>query len=240
MTKQDNIEHLQNMRKTSFGVAIAAIVLLTSLVWYGCKKDEDVAAEVTTGTIYGTVTDFATGDPIGNVNVKLSPSGTTTLTGSNGMFQFNELKADSYSLSFSKAGYNDLDDDYVIKLESGRKLQRDVQMQRKNEEESYESFKVLYNGREVDTIELGHRHAFSINVVNDGTLRIDIDAIITIGLFYWNGNDVNDHGYLYPGDGCSWGVGIDEEGPWHEGENIEVIYVNSSQVSKMIVIKVYM
>ena len=116
------------MKKELFGVIFAAIVLLTSLVWYGCKKDTD--EEITTGTIYGTVTDYATGQPIGNASVRLRPGGETTLTGSNGTYEFKDINAGKYSLSLSKAEYADLDDDYVIELEAGKKVKRDVQMRK--------------------------------------------------------------------------------------------------------------
>ena len=225
------------MKKNIIRLVAVVLIFGTSLVCSCTKQDEEVAVD-SKGTIYGTITDYDTGEPIGNANVKLRPSGETTLTGSDGTYEFNNLKADKYTLSLSKAEYIDLDDDYVIHLETGKRIKRDVQMQKYHEEEEYESFKVLYNGREVDTIVLGQRHAFSINVVNDGTLRLELSGSIVNDLLYWNGNDVNGSGTLYPGDGLSWGIGIDEDGPWHEGENTEIIYVNSSQITKMIVVKV--
>lgn len=65
------------MKKELFRILIVAVVAITSVVWYGCTKEEELK-----GSIYGTVTDFATGEPVGNANVKLRPSGETTLTGS--------------------------------------------------------------------------------------------------------------------------------------------------------------
>lgn len=113
------------MKKELFRILIVAVVAITSVVWYGCTKEEELK-----GSFYGTVTDFATGEPVGNANVKLHPSGETTLTGSDGTYEFTDLKADKYSLSFSKAEYNNLDDDYVIELEAGKKVKRDVQMKK--------------------------------------------------------------------------------------------------------------
>ena len=60
------------MRKILFAL-LSCMALAT--VWYGCSKDEDEGEQ--TGIIYGTVTDFATGEPVGDANVKLKPSGVT-------------------------------------------------------------------------------------------------------------------------------------------------------------------
>lgn len=64
--------------------------------------------------IYGTVTDYATGDPVQNANVQLRPTGETTLTGADGMFEFKNLNPGQYSLSVSKVEYTNLVDDQII------------------------------------------------------------------------------------------------------------------------------
>lgn len=89
-----------------------------------------------TGGIYGHVTDFVTGEDVGNANVQLRPSGETTLTGSDGMFQFNYLPSGDYSLTVSKAGYSDLVDDYVITVRD-RMVRRDIQIMNTNCEKGY-------------------------------------------------------------------------------------------------------
>lgn len=158
------------MRKIQIYTAFIAVVVLTSLMWYGCAKDEE--EEETLGTIYGTVTDFATGDPISNVNVKLLPSGVTTLTGSDGIYEFRELKADRYSLLFSKAEYADLDDNYVIELEAGKKVKRDVQMRKQ-----IASLQIVdMNGNGISSLDFGIEESVtskSFNIYNNGTLKIN-------------------------------------------------------------------
>jgi hypothetical protein len=98
-------------------------------MFFGCTPEEETEK---LGKIYGTVTDFSSGDPVTNANVRLNPRGETTLTGSDGSFQFNDLPAGSYSLSLSKNGYVDLDDDYVINIDKGNSVQRSVQMQKQS------------------------------------------------------------------------------------------------------------
>jgi len=87
-------------------ISITLMILAIILLWHGCTKPEE------TGTIYGTVTDFATGEPLKNVNVRIRPSGETTQTGSDGTYMFQDLRPGKYSLFLSKADYSDKDDDY--------------------------------------------------------------------------------------------------------------------------------
>lgn len=155
------------MKKSIAGILSAALLLTSTLVWYSCTQD----AEVTTGDIYGTVTDFATGEPVGNANVKLKTTGETTLTGSDGTYEFRDLKPDNYSLQLSKAGYNDLDDDYVITVEAGKKTKRDVQMSKQ-----VASLKITdMAGNSITELDFGMEESIttkSFNIFNNGSLNI--------------------------------------------------------------------
>lgn len=64
--------------------------------------------------IYGIVMDYATGEPVKNANVQLRPSGETTLTGSDGMYEFRDIDSGDYYITVSKVEYTDLVDDNVI------------------------------------------------------------------------------------------------------------------------------
>lgn len=83
-----------------------AYSILTFFVLYilsSCAKDiVDL-----TGNISGTVKDYSGGQFIENCKVSLSPGGKSTTTASNGVYEFNDLQPGDYTLSFSKAGYND-------------------------------------------------------------------------------------------------------------------------------------
>ena len=151
---------------------LSAVMALTCFVWYSCTKDTDTEE---LGTIYGTVTDYATGQAIGNANVTLRPSGETTLTGNDGTFEFNDLKAGNYSLYFSKAEYADLDDDYTIKLEAGKKVKRDVQMRKQ-----IASLQIIdMNGNPLDTLDFGEEESVSVktfNIFNNGTEKLSCSA----------------------------------------------------------------
>ena len=107
-----------------------AALLLICCAMLGCGKEEDSSNEGGKGSIYGTVTDFATGDPVRNANVQLRPSGETTLTGYDGMYEFLDISDGNYSITVSKAEYTDLIDDYVIEVKNGRRMRRDVQIEK--------------------------------------------------------------------------------------------------------------
>lgn len=69
-----------------------------------CSSDAEVTS--TTGLISGSVVDKTTGEPIAVANVKLQPSGRSTVTGSDGAFEFRDMDAGKYSVSVTKEGYN--------------------------------------------------------------------------------------------------------------------------------------
>ena len=89
------------------------LIFVSISIFNSCKPDP--AEEL--GSIYGVVTDKATGEPVKNANVQLRPSGETTLTGNDGRYEFLELKDGNYSIVVSKTEYTDLVDDYVITIE---------------------------------------------------------------------------------------------------------------------------
>ena len=146
-----------------------AALLVICCMFFGCKPEDEIEKF---GIIYGTVTDFASGEPISNVNVRLNPRGETTLTGSDGTFQFNDLAAGSYSLSLSKNGYVDLDDDYVIKIENGNTVQRAIQMQKVSA-----SLQIVDNdGNIITMLDFGSDEDVSqktFNIFNNGNMTLD-------------------------------------------------------------------
>lgn len=57
------------------------------------------------GNISGTVIDVDTGEPVQQATVTLSPTSKNTYTGMDGMFEFQELEAQKYTISVQKTGY---------------------------------------------------------------------------------------------------------------------------------------
>ena len=212
-------------------ISITFMILAIVVLWQGCTKPEE------TGTIYGTVTDYATGEPIKNANVKLKPNGETTLTGMDGTFQFNNLKEGRYSLFMSKNGYVDYDDDYVIYLRGGGNICRDVQMRSQSS-----SFKLTIDGNEVDTIDFGSNPSvnnITFTIINDGTMALnEVKLQLSSNWVYFQGyNSTSYHStHLQPNCGFNCVLYIDRSS-LSIGENIGYMSVSSGSLTKTFVIK---
>ena len=81
-------------------------------------------------TIYGVVTDHATGTPLENANVVLSPGGRTAITGTDGRFEFNELEPRQYTITVQRTGYQT--NRVTITAIVGESVQANIPMTRSN------------------------------------------------------------------------------------------------------------
>lgn len=103
--------------------AISLVLVLIAVVFSGCTKDP----EVTTGSITGVVTSSANGtSPLSGVNITILSSGKSATTGSNGQYSFKDLTPGSYTLQFTKAGYNT--DSRSVTVVAGQSSSCDVQL----------------------------------------------------------------------------------------------------------------
>ena len=94
------------------------IFLSSIILWHACKQEE----ENLPGTIYGVVTDKATGEPVKSAGVELSPVGLKTITGTEGQFEFTELVPGNYTLLVTKTGYADYASNTIeVKPDDNRK-----------------------------------------------------------------------------------------------------------------------
>lgn len=109
--------------KKSIIITLTILVLLV----VGCKKKKDET--VSPGSIYGTVTDKATGDCVPTAGVELMPKGLKTVTGSDGSFQFTQVEPGEYNLFITKTGYQDLKSN-TITVKSGEQAKGDVQIEK--------------------------------------------------------------------------------------------------------------
>ena len=104
-------------------------IFIVLLCLISCSKQVSDNIE-NIGGICGVVTDFATGEPIKNANVQLRPSGETTLTGTEGYYEFKNINEGNYSITVSKLEYTDLIDDFVITVVPNKIIRRDVQIKK--------------------------------------------------------------------------------------------------------------
>lgn len=213
------------MKKNLFLIIIA--ILAFSMLWQGCKKTEE------TGSIYGTVTDFDTGEPVKNANVKLRPSGETTMTGSDGSYMFQDLKKGDYSLSLSKAEYEDLNDDYVIQLAAGRNACRDVQMKKK-----VALMRVTdMDGNDISALDFGDEGddvSRIFNIFNDSGVTLSWEITITANWIQTPANGTT--GTLQAGETKGIVVVIDRS-KLQQGDNTTTMHITSNNGNQQLTIK---
>lgn len=93
-----------------------------AMLFVGCTEDEYTLF----GTISGTVTDINTGEPIGNVSLTISPSGKTSVTGSDGNYEFVDLEATQYKIQARHATYKT--DTKTVNVLAGETVRGDMQL----------------------------------------------------------------------------------------------------------------
>ena len=79
---------------------LVPVILLTMM--FSCKP----SAYDTFGSIYGVVSDMATGEPVVNVIVVLSPGGSSLMTAEDGRFEYQALEPQQYTITVQKNGYS--------------------------------------------------------------------------------------------------------------------------------------
>ena len=183
------------------------------------------------GGIYGHVTDFVTGEDVANANVQLRPGGDTTLTGSDGMFEFRDLTSGDYKVTVSKVGYTDLIDDFVITVKN-RMVRRDVQLKK----ESAMLRIVDDAGNDISELDFGDKLADvsrQFNIFNDSSVSISWDISWTAE---WIKSLSKESGNLESGDTLGIIVKIDRT-LLRKGENTTQLHIISNNGNKQLAIK---
>lgn len=232
---------MKNKFSSIFTMKNHSIIKLAALLYICCsmvgclKIDVDNLDDIvnsTKGSIYGTVTDFVTGDPVSNVNVRLNPNGETTLTGSDGIYQFDNVEFGQYWLSLSKYGYEDLDDDYVIVIQENQSARRDVQIK-----SSVSSFQVLMNGQQEDVLDFGKDPSLNVLnflIVNQGATEMLINIE---GSNNWISLPYNMHQiHIKPNEGFTAKVEI-KRSLLNVGENVGNLVISSGTQTQSLTVK---
>ena len=81
------------MRKTIIALSLAVLA--------ACPISCDDTEIETTGSIYGMVSDADSKDPVTGAQVTLSPGNITTVTGSDGFYEFQNVEEGQYKLMSS-------------------------------------------------------------------------------------------------------------------------------------------
>ncbi len=207
------------MRKLFY--LLVSIVLLLGLQ-LSCTQEE------LPGSIYGTVVDKATGEPIRYAGVELSPGGMKTVTGSEGQFEFAELAPGNYTLIITKAGYSDFASS-IIEVKSAQTTKTDVQIEKlppslRVVDDKKGDIEELDFGSSVDDV------ARSFNLFNDGTESLEWQITTTAE---WIKSVSKTEGVLKAGETQSLIVIIDRI-LLKSGKNTTTVHITSNNGSKQL------
>ena len=183
-----------------------------------------------TGSIYGIVTDKATGEQIINAGVELQPTGLKTVTGSDGQFEFNEVATGTYTLYVTKTGYSDNSSD--ITVESGKQSKGDVQL-----EKLPAALRIVDdNGKDISELDFGEKLADvsrQFNIFNDGYEKLEWELSFSAD---WIKSVSKEGGELKAGGTQGVIVNIDRS-LLESGENVTTIHVTSNDGNKQLTVK---
>ena len=202
-------------------LTLLTIALSLVIINHSCKPDPEDELLQESGSIYGVVTDFATGEPVKNANVQLRPSGETTLTGSDGRYEFLDLPNGNYSITVSKAEYTDLIDDFVITVKTGRSMRRDVQIKK-----IPTTLQIIdNNGNQISSLDFGNDvDSKQFVIFNSGTVAIECNVVASCEWIKSVSNVINP---ILPGSVCSVIITIDRS-KLHAGINTTYVHVVSN------------
>lgn len=198
-------------------------LLLLSFILCSCEPED-----LGTSSIYGIVTDKSNGEPIISAAVELYPIATKLETGSDGRFEFNNLKAGNYQLYITQKNYTEVKS-ANIELRIGQTLQRDVQM-----ELLPPALRVVNDSRtDISELDFGSAEtdvARSFNLFNDGADSLEWEITFTAN---WVKSVSKTEGVLESGKPQPLIVTIDRN-LLSSGNNITTMHITSNRGSKQL------
>ena len=210
------------------------LVLVFSLNFVSCGGDdesEDSGVSGKTGSIYGVVTDKATGEMIKNAGVELLPVGLKTVTGSDGSFEFLDISAGHYNLLVTKTGYSETKSSDIT-VKAGKQSKGDIQL-----EKAPAALRVLDDeGNDISELDFGAEIgdvSRSFNIFNDSPDSINWEITKTAE---WIKSVSKEAGELKAGGTLGIIVVIDRT-LLHNGENTTKLHVTSNNGNKQLTIK---
>ena len=195
-----------------------------------CSIYQACAPEELPGSIYGTVVDKATGEPIKSAGVELSPVGLKTVTGSEGQFEFTELDPGKYTLLVTKTGYM-AGVSHTIEVKPGQQAKGDLQIERMPP-----ALKVVDgNRKEISTLDFGSSIddvSRSFSLFNDGSEKIEWQITANAK---WITSVSKTEGTLSAGATQSLLITIDRT-LLNSGENKTTVHITSNSGNKQLIV----
>ena len=199
------------------------IYFLGIAILLGLFQSCDSKNQEITGGIYGMVVDKATGEPVKSAGVTLNPNGASTVTGSDGHFEFSNLEQGGYEVVIKKTDYKEFTSG-MITVDAGRTTHVDVQI-----EKLPPSLRVINNNNEdIDMLDFGAQKSDisrSFNIFNDGESSLEWEITYTAGT-------------LKAGGTQALVLTIDRE-KLAGGENTTTVHITSDNGSKQLTIRAY-
>lgn len=238
------------MEKSHFIKSVALLLICCAM--FGCGKDEPQASQTT--TIYGTVFNKVTHEPVNGAQVKYGyykasnmlvnghPMNTerysisSAISGYDGQFemQFEEVQYDldwndGFYISATCDGYEGY---YSSAVESiGGTYRLDINLE--PEPELIESFAISINGVETDTLYLSNANTSgTFLVTNNGSVEVKVYFSDSSDDIWIGNNEGNELLWVRLQSNEGYSVVVRKG-----GAGIGYIYANSSQISKTIVVK---
>ena len=119
-----------NIKYINIKSILAFLITVVTLTFVSCAKDSDIEGNISvTGSISGVVKDNTDGHLLANVNVSITPDNQSKITGDDGAFSFKSLKSGSYTLTFSKTGYEDISK--TVEVKTGQTVDASTMMKSK-------------------------------------------------------------------------------------------------------------
>lgn len=209
------------------------IYFLGIAILLGLFQSCDSKNQEITGGIYGMVVDKATGEPVRSAGVTLNPNGASTVTGSDGHFEFSNLEQGGYAVVIAKTDYKEYTSG-MITVETGQTTHVDVQL-----EKLPPSLRVVNNDNEdIDVLDFGAQKSDisrSFNIFNDGESSLEWEITYTAD---WIKSVSKTSGTLKAGATQALVVIIDR-GKLSGGENTTTFHITSDNGSKQLLIRAY-
>lgn len=209
------------------------IYFLGIAILLGLFQSCDSKNQEITGGIYGMVVDKATGEPVKSAGVTLNPNGASTVTGSDGHFEFSNLEQGGYEVVIKKTDYKEFTSG-MITVDAGRTTHVDVQI-----EKLPPSLRVINNNNEdIDMLDFGAQKSDisrSFNIFNDGESSLEWEITYTAD---WIKSVSKTSGTLKAGGTQALVLTIDRE-KLAGGENTTTVHITSDNGSKQLTIRAY-
>lgn len=151
-------------------ISYFVIVLATTLLFFvNACTDSPIDEEF--GSISGFITDAQSGEPLRAVNITLTPSGLSAVSGSDGRYEFVDLKPNQYTIQASRTGYQT--NTKVVNVPRGNSVSCDIPLSPNSEPST--SVSLAVSETSVDFGTDISSYSLSLNNTGNASVGFEID-----------------------------------------------------------------